>query len=121
LKFELTDRELDRDTHVIALGGELDMAMAPQIRARIVQVLDGGKTCVIFDLSGATFIDSTVLELFIGAAKRVRPRGGSAGIACRDANIRRVLEIIEIDKVLKLGDTVDEVASLLDGGEADLR
>ena len=63
MNFNISDEEVDPETHVIALGGEVDLYTAPEFKERMVKVIEEGKKRVVVDLSDATFIDSTTLVL----------------------------------------------------------
>ena len=42
MDFEITDEPVDDVTHVVAPRGELDMAVAGQLKARLVELIDSG-------------------------------------------------------------------------------
>src|SRR5512133_861971 len=50
---------------VVAASGELDLAIAPELRRRLHAVIEDGITDVIVDLSEATFVDSTILGVLV--------------------------------------------------------
>ena len=85
MNFQISDTAIDDDTHVIELGGEVDLYTAPEFKERMVQVIEDGKKHVVVDLSKATFIDSTTLGVLVGGVKRLRPAGGSLTLVCTDA------------------------------------
>ena len=55
---------------VVALLGEHDVSTADEVAAAIGQVFDAGSNLVL-DLSGATFIDSSVAVAIMRAKRRV--------------------------------------------------
>jgi anti-sigma B factor antagonist len=108
LNFHVADQEIDADTHVIELGGEVDLYTAPEFKERMVKVIDGGKKRVVVDLSKATFIDSTTLGVLVGGVKRLRPNGGALTIVCTDQNICKIFEITGLDRVFTIHATREE-------------
>jgi anti-sigma B factor antagonist len=58
--FSLTRCESPDGITVLALAGELDIAAAPALRARVDAA--AGERGVVLDLSGATFVDSSMLK-----------------------------------------------------------
>ena len=102
MNFHVADQEIDADTHVIELGGEVDLYTAPEFKERMVKVIDGGKKRVVVDLSKATFIDSTTLGVLVGGVKRLRPAGGSLALVCTDDNITKIFEITGLDRVFPI-------------------
>ena len=119
MNFQINDEQIDADTHVIELGGEIDLYTAPEFKERMVQVIEDGKKQVIVDLSKATFIDSTTLGVLVGGVKRLRPAGGTLALVCSDQNIVKIFEITGLDRVFPIYDTRDEaLSSVKQGGAA---
>jgi anti-sigma B factor antagonist len=108
VNFHINDEAIDADTHVIELGGEVDLYTAPEFKERMVQVIDGGKKQIVVDLSRATFIDSTTLGVLVGGVKRLRPMGGSLALVCADQNILKIFEITGLDRVFPIHESRDE-------------
>jgi anti-sigma B factor antagonist len=102
VNFQISDQEVDADTHVIELGGEIDLYTAPEFKERMAEIIDEGKTRVVVDLSQATFIDSTTLGVLVGGVKRLRPTGGSLALVCTDENITKIFEITGLDRVFPI-------------------
>jgi len=105
VNFQISDKEIDSETHLIELGGEVDLYTAPEFKERMVQVIEDGKTRVVVDLSEATFIDSTTLGVLVGGVKRLRPNGGSLALVCTDQNIQKIFEITGLDRVFPIHET----------------
>jgi hypothetical protein len=61
VNFHIEDEAIDDSTHVIELGGEVDLYTAPEFKERMVELIESGKKQIVVDLSKATFIDSTTL------------------------------------------------------------
>ncbi|CAN5249473.1 MAG: STAS domain-containing protein [Thermoleophilaceae bacterium] len=108
MNFHIEDSEVDAETHVIELGGEIDLYTAPEFKERMVELIDAGKTQIVVDLSGATFIDSTTLGVLVGGVKRLRPSGGALALVCTDQNITKIFEITGLDRVFPIHATRDE-------------
>ncbi len=113
MNFHINDEEIDAETHVIELGGEVDLYTAPEFKERMVKVIEEGKKRVVVDLSEATFIDSTTLGVLVGGVKRLRPSGGSLALVCTDQNIQKIFEITGLDRVFPIHASRDEALSSL--------
>ena len=111
MNFNIQDEEIDGETHVIQLGGEVDLYTAPEFKERLVELIENGKTKIVVDLSEATFIDSTTLGVLVGGVKRLRPAGGSLALVCSDQNITKIFEITGLDRVFPIHETRDEALS----------
>ena len=90
MNFHIEDEAVDDTTHVIELGGEVDLYTAPEFKERMVELIESGKKQIVVDLSKATFIDSTTLGVLVGGVKRLRPAGGSLALVCTDENITKI-------------------------------
>ncbi|HYI99292.1 MAG TPA: STAS domain-containing protein [Thermoleophilaceae bacterium] len=108
MNFHIKDEEIDAQTHVIELGGEIDLYTAPEFKERMVELIESGKKRIVVDLSAATFIDSTTLGVLVGGVKRLRPAGGSLALVCTDQNITKIFEITGLDRVFPIHATRDE-------------
>ena len=47
---------------VLSVSGEVDLATAPRLRERLVQLVTDGHRCVVVDMAGVDFLDSTGLD-----------------------------------------------------------
>ena len=111
MNFQIQDQEIDETTHVIELGGEVDLYTAPEFKERMVELIEGGKKSIVVDLSKATFIDSTTLGVLVGGVKRLRPAGGSLALVCTDQNITKIFEITGLDRVFPIHGSREEALS----------
>ena len=117
MNFHIQDEEIDGATHVIELGGEVDLYTAPEFKERLVQVIEDGKKQLVVDLSKATFIDSTTLGVLVGGVKRLRPSGGSLALVCTDQNITKIFEITGLDRVFPIHASREEALQSVAAGE----
>lgn len=111
MNFQIDDQEIDEQTHVIELGGEIDLYTAPEFKERMVELIESGKKRIVVDLSAATFIDSTTLGVLVGGVKRLRPAGGSLALVCTDQNITKIFEITGLDRVFPIHASRDDALS----------
>ena len=114
MNFHIQDEEIDGQTHIIELGGEVDLYTAPEFKERMVQLIDGGKKQIVVDLSQATFIDSTTLGVLVGGVKRLRPAGGALALVCTDPNITKIFEITGLDRVFPIHGTREDALQSLE-------
>lgn len=84
-----------RDGHValFALGGSLDIATSPTLRAALMEAADRNEHEIIVDLAHLEFLDSTGLGALIGAHKRAAEHGGSVRLVAQEGQILRLLRI----------------------------
>ena len=108
MNFHIEDEAIDDATHVIELGGEVDLYTAPEFKERMVELIESGKKQIVVDLSKATFIDSTTLGVLVGGVKRLRTNEGQLSLVCSDRNITKIFEITGLDRVFTIYPTRDE-------------
>lgn len=90
---------------VLALSGELDMTSAPTFQATISGLIEAGHRCIVVDLSGLDFLDSSGLKVIIGAHKALSRMGGRLTlrrpreIALNVLRITGLADIIPIEMV----------------------
>jgi anti-sigma B factor antagonist len=111
VEFEITDRKVDEETHVVAVTGEIDLFTAPEFKQRMSELIDAGRSRLVVDLSETTFIDSSSLGVLIGAHRRLKLRGGALLVVCSNEAIAKTFKITGLDGVFTLADSVDEALS----------
>lgn len=91
---------------VVSLIGDHDLASAEPLRRTLLE-LSSHVSLVVLDFDATTFIDSSVLGVFAGAAKRAARHGNRViGINPRGI-VLRTLTLTGIDQVLSLPPTRD--------------
>jgi anti-sigma B factor antagonist len=106
--FEIDDRAIGDDTHVVSVAGEIDLFTAPEFKQRVSAPIDAGRTHVVVDLTATTFIDSSSLGVLIGAHRRLRRVGGSLAIVCTSDAIAKTFRITGLDSVFTIVGSLDE-------------
>ncbi len=90
------------DVMVVVIEGEHDIYTAPTLRERLDESLDRGGGVVV-DLTGATFVDSSVLGALLDARRRALD-AGQGFVVCVGAQVepgvRRILDITGLVPVL---------------------
>ena len=98
---------------VVALRGEHDLSTGPAIEAACDNAW-AHSSSIVFDLAGATFIDSTVVGVMVSARRRATESGGSvAVVAPAGGPPARVLTLVGISDVLPLHETRDQALRTL--------
>jgi anti-anti-sigma factor len=92
---------------VIRPVGEIDLAVADEFRATILEALAEGATDhLAIDFSEVTFLDSTGLNVIATALKETRSRGGRMVIVGPSERVRLVLEITGMTKIINIRDAL---------------
>ncbi|MFZ0665873.1 MAG: STAS domain-containing protein [Acidimicrobiales bacterium] len=90
---------------VILLEGEVDLATAPAIQQEVDDLLVAGRSTIVVDLLGATFLDSTALGVLVGALEECRATGGELHLIVTDPRILKVLQITGLDDTFPIHST----------------
>lgn len=120
-EFRIEDERSPLGGVVVAVYGDLDQYVAPELRDRLVAAVDGGTSPLVVDLSAATFIDSMTLGVLLGAHKRARTRGGDLRLVIPESEIRRIFEITLLDRIFVIARTREEAFAFSSGDGDDQR
>jgi len=82
-----------RGLHWLSLTGELDIASAPELEARIERLCVDGASVVVLDLSKLAFMDSTGLQAVLAATKRCGQDGLEILLAGATGAVQRLFEL----------------------------
>ena len=93
---------------VIRAGGELDLAVAPQLKEELHRLIDEGDRHLVLDFTDATFIDSTTIGALLSAVKRVREYNGSVEIVCTNRNVLKAFQYAGLDRVFAFHSSLDD-------------
>ena len=100
---------------VVAVTGEVDVYTAPTLDQALSETIADGGTCVVVDLSGVDFLDSTGLSVLVKALKRIREADGSLDVVVSADRVAKVFRLTGLDKVIPLH---SELAAALGNGDA---
>jgi anti-sigma B factor antagonist len=99
----------DGDGAVIRTSGRLNMVAAPKLRDLVAHIVrQDGRSQVVVDLADTNFIDSSGLGALVAGLKTARAAGGDLRIARAQAQILLVLNLTNMDQVLRPYATVEE-------------
>jgi anti-sigma B factor antagonist len=116
MNFEIKTEPLSDHAFAIAIAGEVDLYVAPELKQQLLDVIERGATDVVVDLTDATFIDSTTLGVLIGAVRRLRANEGRLSVVCNDQNVAKIFELSGLDKVFDIFPTRELAVARIDGG-----
>ena len=116
MNFEIKTEPLSDRAFAIAIAGEVDLYVAPELKQQLLDVIDRGATEIVVDLTDATFVDSTTLGVLIGAVRRLRTNDGRLTVVCNDRNVAKIFELSGLDRVFDIFPTREQAIARLDGG-----
>lgn len=93
---------------IISLEGELDVENSSSIKDNIRNRISSEYPNLVIDLTKVNYVDSSGLGTLIALQKDARFNGGALSIVGASDQIRRVMNITNIDKLFELYDTLEE-------------
>ena len=111
--FDLSEDELDDETVVLRVAGEIHATTAPEFSERLNDAIASGKTGVVLDLTGVEFIDSTGLSVLLNGLRRVTRVRGTMVLACANPTVLRLFEITKLDSTFEILPTCEEAIERL--------
>jgi anti-anti-sigma factor len=93
---------------VVRPVGRLDLLSASDLRQHLSAEIEAGRTRLVIDLGETSFIDSSGLGALIGGLKAARGAGGDLRLVRPNEQVRVVLELTALDRILRLYPTVEE-------------
>jgi anti-anti-sigma factor len=107
------------DWWVLAVGGTVDLATSPQLKAHIAALIDDAQRFIVVDLTGVPFIDSTGLGALVTAMNTIKSSFGRLRVVASSLQTLTVLDITGLLSVLDVFDTVE--AAVMKDGESSPR
>jgi len=96
-------------TLIIGISGELDHHSAEHARQKIdAEMIKSTTKNIIFDFSRLVFMDSSGIGIIMGRYKNIRELNGKAAIVNVNAQVRRILEMSGILKIMPIYDNMDD-------------
>jgi len=90
--------------------GRLNMVAAPKLRELVAEVVAGGSSRVVVNLAETDFMDSSGLGALIGCLKAARQAGGDLRISGVQPQVKMVLELTNMDRVLTAYSSAEEAS-----------
>lgn len=100
-------RTTDSGAVVLRPVGRLNMVAAPDLREQLHDLVRAGNTRIVVDLSAVETIDSSGLGALISGLKAARQGGGDLRISSPSEQAIAVLELTNLNRVLKVTESPD--------------
>ncbi len=94
---------------IVEITGEIDHHFADEVKKSIDnQAISEGKRNIIFNLKNVDFMDSAGIGMIIGRYKLTTKNGGITSVACLSENLKRIMMISGLYRIIKIYNTVEE-------------
>jgi anti-anti-sigma factor len=98
--FETVVRVPPRATPVVAVRGELDLAVARAFEELVIGVIGRHGPDVVIDVSGLEFCDARGLGALVRCANAADRSGGRLTLARPGSRLRRLINLVGLDRLL---------------------
>jgi anti-anti-sigma factor len=105
-------------TALVELVGELEVVSVDEFSVRMADLDGGGRSHVVIDVAGITFIDSSGINALIRAVRSVEARGGTAVVASPSTVAQRVFAITRLPQLVPVEQ--DRATALQPGSQQDV-
>jgi len=93
---------------LLKVNGRLDAVSAPIFEKECMQVIDGGETMMVVDLSGLEYISSAGLRSILSAAKKIKGTGGTMQFCGLSGMVEEVFKVSGLGTMFTVTDTAEE-------------
>jgi anti-sigma B factor antagonist len=104
--FRATVAEIGSRIALVSVSGELDLYVEGELRQALEAADLLGVPTVVVDLSGVTFMDSTVCGILVSEARRRRRDEGALVLVSNGTRTGRILELAGIDQIVPVHPTL---------------
>lgn len=109
MSIELHFEALSAERALVRVGGEVDLATAPELAAALEQALAGDRRTIVLDLTDVEFIDTSGVGVMLEARRQIRDENAELTVvAPPDSPARRLLELTELIDALAVIDGIDD-------------
>lgn len=91
---------------IVRPHGRLNMVTAASLKEVVANAVAEGSIHLVVDLSDVEFMDSSGLGALVSGLKSARHAGGDLRIASATEQVRMVLKLTNLDRVLTMHDNV---------------
>jgi anti-sigma B factor antagonist len=94
--------------HVLKLAGFLDGHTFVELERRLDTMFKGGKSRIVLELAGLTYIASAGVGAFINAQHLAKKSGGSLQLANAGSSVQEIFDILGLDAIFTIHPTLPE-------------
>ena len=103
---------------VLAPDGRLDIVESPKFEEAVLEVIAGGDTRLVLDMSAVPYVSSSGLRVIVLGAKKASEAGGGFAVSSPQVIVKKVFQAAGMQNLFKTFDALDEAVASLAGGES---
>jgi anti-sigma B factor antagonist len=111
---EITKKQIQPGVVVLAMTGSIRMGPnCRQIEQAVDDTIRRHETCVIFDLSGVPFIDSSGVGIIVKSLTKLKELGGTLRLTGVKGMVEGALKLTQINRIIQIYPTASEASQNL--------
>jgi anti-sigma B factor antagonist len=99
---------------VVTAAGEIDVQSSPGLHGAVEAAL-ASTSCIVFDLSRVSFVDSSGFGVLIVASNRARQHGGSVALVSPPEMVRKILAGTRLQQAFAVHDRIEDAVATFSG------
>ncbi len=99
--------DITREYTVVSAAGEIDFQSYQPLQELLTTQLRSGRSKLVLDLDSVSFCDSSGLGMFVSIHRRAGMAGGWLRLARPNAQLRRILAVTNLDRLLGAFETIE--------------
>src|SRR5262245_47468126 len=109
----MTLRILSTDEYIWTLApqGRLDLPAARALEDALNDLCDAGRSRLVIDMTGVTYVASAALKALLVGARRARLLDGDVRLAAMNERVREVFEMAGFDQIFSIHATPEEAVA----------
>ena len=111
----LDEESLDPSGLLLTVSGELHLATAPELRARLTAAIDAGVNRLVIDLRPLSFLDSVALAALLHARKSLGDAGRMAVVVAPGSYTRLIFEVAGMPRCVDVFETREHAVAHVAG------
>ena len=97
-----------RGVVVVGVEGQLIVGNRQELKAKVLDALEGGAKKFVIDFSRTGYIDSSGLGVLVSLSKKIREQGGELRLAGLNEDLQTLFELTKLDTLFSISKTSAE-------------
>jgi anti-sigma B factor antagonist len=107
------------DVTIVEIEGHFDAQGAPEMKAKLHDLIDEGNNKLVFELQEMEFIDSAGLGVLVSCLRRAAAKGGDVRLAEVPPFCRSIFELTRLTRVFDVNESLEHAVEVLSEAEGD--
>lgn len=117
--FEIIEEEKN-GVVILRVNGELDALVAPQLKDRLIKLIELDKKSFIIDFEGLVHINSLAMGILRGRLKEIREKNGDIKLINLNSHITTIFEMVGLDEIFDIYESEEEALNKFWGNYGDV-